>query len=82
MFPAAHGNTSNFEFLNLMFDSCLMENEVIWMMGNWVELVWNSVICKKKSLSLERTKTEFSLKLANHKNTNLPAVAHIDDLQI
>ena len=82
MFPASHGNTSNFEFLHLMFDSYLMENEVIWMLGIWVELVWNSVICKKKSLSLERAKTEFSIKLANHKYTNLPAVAHIIGLQV
>ena len=50
MFPAANGKTSNFEFVNLMFDSYVLDDEVIWILGIWVQLVWNIVICKKKCL--------------------------------
>ena len=81
MFPNGHGNTSNFEFINLMFDSYMMDNEVIWILGIWVELVWNIVICKKKCLKLETTRSEFSLKLDSHRNSNLPAVGHIIGLE-
>ena len=47
------GRTSNFEFLNLMFESDLMESEAIGMIGMFVQLVWAYVICKKKHLKLE-----------------------------
>ena len=81
LFPNDHGKTSNFEFINLMFGSYLMDNEAIWMLGIWVELVWNIVICKKKSLKLETTRTEFSLKFVSHKNSNSPALGHIIGLE-
>ena len=70
-------STSNFEFINLMFDTNILENEVIWMLGIWVQLVWDLVICKKKILRLETVQSEFSLKFMTHQNSNLPALAHI-----
>ena len=81
MVPQENASTSNFEFINLMFDSYVLENEVIWILGIWVELVWNFVICKKKSLNLETVKSEISLRFITHQNSNLPALAHINDLQ-
>ena len=81
MVPQENASTSNFEFINLMFDSYVMENEVIWILGIWVELVWNFVICKKKSLNLETVKSEISLRFITHQNSNLPALAHINGLQ-
>ena len=77
MFPSSHGNTSNFEFLNFMFDSSVLDNEVIWMLGIYVELVWNTVICKKKVLKLESVKSEFSLKYLTHQASSMPNLAHI-----
>ena len=77
MFPSSHGNNSNFEFLNFMFDSSVLDNEVIWMLGIYVELVWNTVICKKKVLKLESVKSEFSLKYLTHQASSMPNLAHI-----
>ena len=77
MFPAANANTSNFEFLHLMFDSYFLDNEVIWILGVWVQLVWKTVICKKKSLRIETVKSEMSLKFASHQNSRLPTLAYI-----
>ena len=77
LLPNKFANTSNFEFLNLMFDSSMMNNEVIWMLGIWVQLVWNTVICKKKWLKIETVQSEFSLKFVSHQNSHLPALAHI-----
>ena len=64
-----------------MFDSYMMDNEVIWILGIWVELVWNIVICKKKCLKLETARSEFSLKFDSHRNSNLPALGHIIGLE-
>ena len=47
------GTTSNFEFLNLMYESSILENQAIWIIGIHVKLVWEHVICKKKILKLE-----------------------------
>ena len=48
LLPDSHARTSNFEFLNLMFERDIMDSEVIWMIGNFVQIVWDVVICKKK----------------------------------
>ena len=77
MFSVANGRTSNFELLNLMFESCVMDSEVIWILGIYVQLVWKIVICKKKMLKLEVVKSEFALKFGIHQNSNLPTLAHI-----
>ena len=58
MFSIANGRTSNFELLNLMFESCVMDNEVIWILAIYVQLVWKIVICKKKMLKLEVVKRD------------------------
>ena len=38
-------------FINLIFESAVLENELIWRLGIWVQLVWESVKpgCKKQS---------------------------------
>ena len=43
--------TSNFEFLNLMFVSSLFDSAVVWLLGVYVQQVWTNIICKKKSLN-------------------------------
>ena len=77
MLPRSHGNTSNFEFLNFMFDSDIMDNEVIWMLGIYVQLVWDFVICKKKCLKLETMKSEYSMKYLTHQRSNMPNLGYI-----
>ena len=67
MLPDSYGQTSNFEFLNLMFESFLMDGEIVWMLGISVQLVWNIVICKKKNLKLETVQSEYFLKYESNK---------------
>ena len=77
MLPDTHGGTSNFEFLNLMIDSYFMDSEIVWMLGIFVQLVWNFVICKKKLLKLETVQSEYFLKYENHKNSKMPTLGFI-----
>ena len=82
MLPDSQGQTSNFEFLNLMFGCFLLDKEIIWMLGIFVELVWNFVICKKKVLKLETVKSEIFLKFETHKTTKMPRIEHIVGLNL
>ena len=77
MIPPSQGNTSNFEFINLMFDSSLMDSEMVWILGIYVLLVWDIVICKKKVLKLETVKSEYSLKYLTHQFSNMTSLANI-----
>ena len=77
MLPSSLGRTSNFEFLNLMFESDRMDEEIIWMIGIYVQLVWNIVICKKKTLKLNLMKSEYSMKYQTHQKSNMPDLGYI-----
>ena len=46
MLPDSHGQTYTFEFLNLIFESFLMNGEIVWLLGIIVKLVWKFVIWK------------------------------------
>ena len=64
--------TSNFEFINLMFPTSLFENEIVWILGMYVHQVWINIICKKKLLSQSQIKMEQS--------SSRPSLVHITGL--
>ena len=77
MLPEACSRTSNFEFLNRMFARDILDSEAIWIIGNFVQLVWDIVICKKKSLKIETMKNEFEMKYFTHHKSNMPHLGYI-----
>ena len=77
MLPADCGVISDFEFLHFMFVSSMFENEIVWLIGVYVQLVWDQVICKKKSLHQILVKTECGRQYLNHHTLNMPSLAHI-----
>ena len=60
-----------------MFESDTMESEMIWILGVYVQLVWEFVVCKKKALKLEVMKSEIHLRHTTHQNSNMPDLGHI-----
>ena len=74
------GTTSNFEFINLMFEENVMDDEAIWLIGVYVKSVWKYVICKKKRLSIETLKSEYQLKFTVHQESNMPDLGYIAGL--
>ena len=60
-----------------MFENNLIESEAIWMIGIYVQLVWDYVICKKKNLKLETMKSDYHLKYLTHQKSNSPNLGHI-----
>ena len=60
-----------------MFERDIMDSEAIWIIGNFVQLVWDIVICKKKSLKIETMKNEFEMKYFTHQKSNMPHLGYI-----
>ena len=75
--PNTHKTTLSFNVLNLMFESDRMDGEVIWILGIYVQLVWDVVICKKKHLKLETMKSEYEMKYSTHQKSNMPHLNYI-----
>ena len=77
LLPVEAASTSNFEFLNLMFVSSMFDREIIWLLGVYVGLVWNTVVCKLKFLNQNLVKVECSQRYLSHHSANKPLLAHI-----
>ena len=80
LLPQDVGQLSNFEFLNLMFVSSQFENEIVWLLGVYVQQVWSNIICKKKYLSQNVIKTECAQQYTIHQASNRPSLVLIIDL--
>ena len=65
-----------------MFERFLLDKEIVWMLGVYVKLVWDLVICKKKSLKLETVQSEYLLKHEAHKTSKMPTLEHIVGLNL
>ena len=50
MLPEACSRTSNFEFLNLMFEKNTKDLEMIWLLGSVVSYIWNEKIIRKRKV--------------------------------
>ena len=53
LLPEECSRTSNFEFINLMFDKNFMDREAVWMIGTFVELVWVEKFQKKRKVKID-----------------------------
>ena len=69
--------TSNFEFINLMFPASLFENEIVWLLGVYVHQVWKNIICKKKMLSQNQIQIECAQQFLDHQSSSRPSLVHI-----
>ena len=72
LLPPEAARTSNFELLHFMFVESMLDREAVWLLGIYVKLVWDNVICKKNDVSQTVVKNEYSLQFNNQ-----PGLAHI-----
>ena len=80
MLPGNGGQTSNFEFISLMFDVGTLEREMLWLLGVYVGQVWKLVICKKRTLKLVSFMTEVAQEYKMHQLSLKPPLAHFTGL--
>ena len=77
LLPNGCGITSNFEFLNLMFEKYVMDNEAVWLIGSYIEFVWKEKLMKKKSVELQHLVGYIELKFKANKYSKKPSLGHI-----
>ena len=53
LLPDGCAITSNFEFLNLMFKKDVLDNEVVWLLGGFLDFVWTEKLMKGRFVKLE-----------------------------
>ena len=75
LLPHEGAATSNFEFLHFMFIQSLLDREAVWLLGIYVKLVWDNVICKKKIIYQKNVQDECSLQY--HERTGLGHIVRI-----
>ena len=77
MLPTECAVTSNFEFLNLMFERHLMDNEAVWMIGGYLEFVWMEKLVKHKIVRLDHLIGYLQLKFKTNQFSKKPVLGHI-----
>ena len=77
MLPADCAVTSNFEFLNLMFEQHVMDNEAVWLIGAFLEFVWMEKLVKHKLVKLEHLIGYVELKFKANHFAKKPVLGHI-----
>ena len=53
LLPDGCARTSNFEFMNLMFKKGALDNEVVWLLGGFLDFVWTEKLMKGRIIKLE-----------------------------
>lgn len=55
-----------------MFPESLLDKEAVWLLGIYVKLVWDNVICKKNNMNKTMVENECFLQFSDY-----PDLAHI-----
>ena len=71
---------SNYEILHLCFPKELMEKEVMWLMGVWVDLVQEEVVLKGRKLGDQLVRGHFRYKFLTTLTMKIPQLGHINDV--
>ena len=77
MLPANCAVTSNFEFLNLMFEEHVMDKELVWLIGTFLEFVWMKKLMKHKKVKLEHLIGYVELKYKANQYSKKPVLDYI-----
>ena len=77
LLPEECSKTSNFEFISLMFSKHFMEREAVWLLGVYVEFVWQHRILKKTSLKIEHLVGQTKYRYKKSKFSRTPSLEYI-----
>ena len=80
MLPEDCAITSNFEFLNLMFVKHLMDNEAVWLIGTFIELVWVEKFQKKRNVKINHVIGTLKLKYKENQMSRKPLLGFITSI--
>jgi hypothetical protein len=74
---------SNFEILHLMFPKDgRVENEMMWLLGTWVQMVYEEVVVRDRKLMDYFVRGHFQYKFYESMKKKMPALNHIQDVTL
>ena len=77
------GRMSNWEFLHLVFPKdSRVENEVVWLLGQWVQLVNLESIIRGRRLEQRFTMGHMRYKYLESRNMKMPQLNYISDVTV
>jgi exonuclease III len=71
LLPQDHCHTSDFELINLFFGRHTQDEEMVWLLGNYVDLVNREVRGVRRTLRIEKMIGHFRQQLSEHQNARL-----------
>ena len=80
LLPENCSKTSNFEFLNLMFEKHVMDLEIVWLLGTVVAFIWNEKIVRKRKVNLEHLKGHLKLEYRANQLSRKPRLGYISEI--
>ena len=78
--PENCSKTSNFEFLNLIFEKHVMDLEIVWLLGTVVAFIWNEKIVRKRKVNLEHLKGHLKLEYRANQLSRKPRLGYISEI--
>jgi hypothetical protein len=71
---------SNYELLLLSFPWEIGENEVVWLMGQWLQLVYEEVVVRGRNMGDQLVRGHFRYKYLESLTMKMPQLNHIQDV--
>ena len=80
LLPENCSQTSNFEFLNFMFEKHVMDLEIVWLLGTVVAFIWNEKIVRKRKVNLEHLIGHLKLEYRANQLSRKPRLGFISEI--
>ena len=77
LLPDDCAKTSNFELINMMFMKHIMDYEVVWLLGTYIEYVWDEKIKKKKYVKISHVIGNIRLRYQANQVSKKPSLGFI-----
>ena len=73
---------SNYELLMLTFPKEVVENEVVWLIGQWLQMVHDEVVVKGRNMGDQLVRGHFRYKYLESLTMKMPQLNHIQDVTV
>ena len=82
MLPADMADLSNLELTHMMFPKEMMENEMVWLVGNYMGYVQEEAIVKGRKLNAEHVQAYMQYMSFKSRGMNMPQLGHISGITV
>ena len=80
MLPRDMADLSNQEFIHLFYPKERMENEVIWILGTYMGLVFDEAVVRGRRLTIDYARSFFRYAWLETRRKSMPQIIFISDI--